>query len=265
MSLLDQVSHGKTQKVPVILIYGTAGIGKSSFAADAPKPIFIRTEDRQGHLQVSKFPLIKTYEDVVNQLKTLIQEEHPYKTLVIDSLDWLERGAVHSQVVEDHLGEHANGNKIETVAEIGYGQGYAKAAYYAKEIVKGLSVLREKKNMGVILIAHALVKQMTPPDGDAYQKYTLDMHEKFAAPFIQFADAILFAQYKTVFANQKKKFDKDAKRAVSTGARILHTEDRGAWLAKNSYDFPAELEMQKDAPFKCFLDAYEQWQNKPIK
>lgn len=260
MSLLEQVTHGKTQKAPVLLIYGTAGIGKSSFGADAPKPIFIRTEDRQGHLNVSKFPLVSTYEQFVEQLKTLIQEKHDYSTLVLDSLDWLERGAVHAHVVAEFISDGSN--KIETVADIGYGQGYAKAAYFAKEIVQGLTVLREKKGMSIILIAHALVKQMTPPDSDAYQKYTLDMHDKFAAPFIQFADAILFAQYKTVFAKQNKKFDKDAKRAVATGARILHTEDRGAWLAKNSYDLPAELEMRKEAPFQCFKEAYDQWKTK---
>ena len=42
---------------PRILIHGVAGVGKSTFAADADRPVFVMTEDGLGKLQVPHFPL----------------------------------------------------------------------------------------------------------------------------------------------------------------------------------------------------------------
>ncbi|MDR0869400.1 MAG: ATP-binding protein [Planctomycetaceae bacterium] len=49
MSLLQTIQTGKAQAPPRLLIYGTEGIGKSTFGASAPKPIFIPTEDGLDH------------------------------------------------------------------------------------------------------------------------------------------------------------------------------------------------------------------------
>src|ERR1043165_1550675 len=100
MNLLQKVQRGKQQAPPRIEIYGTEGIGKSSFAASAPKPIFIQTEDGLSEIECDKFPVAKSADEVVAALGELNTADHPYQTVVIDSLDWLER-IIHTQVCKD--------------------------------------------------------------------------------------------------------------------------------------------------------------------
>ena len=42
MSTLNQIHHGRRHTPPRLLVFGTEGIGKSTLAAAAPKPIFVR-------------------------------------------------------------------------------------------------------------------------------------------------------------------------------------------------------------------------------
>ncbi len=48
-----------------ILCFGTNGIGKSTWAANAPAPIFIQTEDVLGNIDEDRFPLATQYGDVI--------------------------------------------------------------------------------------------------------------------------------------------------------------------------------------------------------
>ena len=91
MSLMSKVERCRAAKPPRILVYGTEGIGKSTFGSQAPKPIFIQTEDGLDEIDCDKFPLATTYDDVAGALGELRSQQHDYETVVIDSLDWLER------------------------------------------------------------------------------------------------------------------------------------------------------------------------------
>lgn len=42
---LAEVRFGTSAAPPRILVYGIEGVGKSTFAARFPKPVFIQTED----------------------------------------------------------------------------------------------------------------------------------------------------------------------------------------------------------------------------
>ena len=89
MSLANIRKKAK-QKPPRIVLYGGAGIGKTFFAASMNKPIFVLTEDGMGKIEADHFPLSESFEDVLKNLQSLIDNENDYKTLVVDSLDWLE-------------------------------------------------------------------------------------------------------------------------------------------------------------------------------
>src|SRR5262249_32105783 len=100
MSLMARVQRGRISKPPRLLIYGTEGIGKSPFAAGPSEPVFIQTEDGLDEIDCDKFPLATTYEEVLTALQELQTEQHTFETVVIDSLDWLER-LVWDRVCED--------------------------------------------------------------------------------------------------------------------------------------------------------------------
>ena len=43
MSLLKKIQRGKQPLPPRLILYGTEGIGKSTFASEAPAPVFVST------------------------------------------------------------------------------------------------------------------------------------------------------------------------------------------------------------------------------
>lgn len=69
MSILNSVVVGKTPKAPRICIYGTPGVGKSTFAADAPEAIFVPTEDGLDNINATKLPLCQNWNDVITQIR----------------------------------------------------------------------------------------------------------------------------------------------------------------------------------------------------
>ena len=91
MGMLDNIQTGKENKPPRIMIYGSEGVGKSTFGASAPDAVFIQTEDGLSEIDCKKFPLAHTLSEVVSELTALRDEQHSFRTVVIDSVDWLER------------------------------------------------------------------------------------------------------------------------------------------------------------------------------
>ena len=138
MSMLEKVQHGRTPKPPRVLCYGVEGIGKSSFGAQAPNPIFIQTEDGLDELDCDKFPLAQSYDEVAAALTDLCNQPHDYETVVIDSLDWLER------LIWDKLCSQHGVSSIEKV-DGGYARGYMHALTYWREIIDHLNILRNQR------------------------------------------------------------------------------------------------------------------------
>jgi hypothetical protein len=79
------------EMVSAMLVYGTEGIGKSTLAARAPQPVFVQTEDGLGEVNCDKFPLAASFAETLAALTELRDQDHAYQTVVVDSLDWLER------------------------------------------------------------------------------------------------------------------------------------------------------------------------------
>jgi hypothetical protein len=162
--MLEQIHKGKRATPPRILLYGTEGIGKSTFAAQAPSPIFIPTEDGLGEIDCASFPLAKKYTDVEAYLSALATEQHEYQTVIVDSCDWLE------QLIWDDLRHISHATTIEKV-DGGYGKGYIAALGYWRQIIDALESLRKERHMAVILISHARIERVEDPESAAYDRY----------------------------------------------------------------------------------------------
>lgn len=216
-------------RAPRIVVYGGPGIGKTTFAASADKPIFICTEDGLGNLEVDHFPLATTYEEVISYIETLASEDHDYKTVVLDSLDWLE-ALIWAKVTADE-----GKNNIES---LGYGKGYVMALTYWKEILNGFNFLRNNKGMMPVMVAHSQIKTFQSPITDSYDRYCLKLHAKASALVEEWADCVLYAGYKVAV---KKDDDKGKTRGIGKGERILYAEERPSFSAKNRFSLPPEM------------------------
>lgn len=231
MKLLSQVTTGKVEKPYLILIHGAPGVGKSTFAGDAPKPIFLCTEDGTSNLDVTRFPIALTFDQVLASVKELLSESHDFQTLVMDSLDHME------PLVFEAVCKEAGVDSIEK-AFGGYGKGYVAALEKWRELLSLLTDLRSKRGMNIVAIAHSAVKKVDDlKEGRQYDRYTLKLNEKASALWQEFVDTILFATYE-VFT---KKDDQNKVRAFSSGARIALTEWRAYAVAKNRFGLAAEI------------------------
>lgn len=237
MSLISSITKGREAQPPRIMIYGSEGVGKSTFAALAPNPVFVQTEDGLSEIDCSKFPLAKSFDDVVLQLQAVRDEQHDYGTVVIDSLDWLER-LVWDRVCADY------GVKSVEKADGGYGKGYVHALTYWRQIVSLLNDIRARKGMAVILIAHAAVERFEDPEHAAYDRYTPRLHKKACSLVCEWVDAVLFA-------SRRMRVDSTTGKAAPVGAdggeRILRTNGSPACIAKNRFGLPTELPLSWSA------------------
>jgi len=94
----EALIKGKQELPPRVCIYGGHGIGKSTLASLFPRPIFISTEDGLSSLDVTSFPRAETISDVASNIKTLIKEEHDFKTVVLDTADWLVEPLISADI-----------------------------------------------------------------------------------------------------------------------------------------------------------------------
>ena len=236
MSLLQNIHNGKRQKPPRLLIYGSEGIGKSTLAASAPKPIFVPTEDGLDQITCDAFPLARSFPEVTSHLGALATEPHDYKTVALDSADWLER-LVWDQVCKDF------GVRNIEKADGGYGKGYVHALTYWRQIVDALRTLREERNMIVMILAHAKVETFIDPETSSFDRFSPRLHKLATALLCEWCDAILLATREMGAAKGEK----------SGGQRILRCTPSAVGVAKNRYGFPDVMPLTWNALYQGIL------------
>lgn len=233
MASLSEIKKGRQNKPPRIIIYGLEGLGKSTWASQAPNPIFIPTEDGLGQIDTSAFPLAKSYAEVIDDLRSLGTEEHDYRTVVIDSADWLEP-LIWRKLCDEY--------KVVSIEKVdgGYGKGYIRALDHWAEITSALDWLRETRGMQSIIIAHSKIKSFNDPENPMYDKYMLRLNDRANDHLMEWADAVLFATKKMTVS---KDGDKAIPRPIGAagGDRIIRTVAGPACSAKNRYNLPEEL------------------------
>lgn len=227
-----------TPKPPRIVIYGDAGCGKTTFGACAPDPVFIQTEDGLGNLDATAFPLAASFDDVMLALQSLYTEENSFKTLVVDSLDWLEP-LVWQKVCVLH--------NVPSIESMPYGKGYVEALAIWRQFFEGITALRDARNMTVIMIAHSQVVRVEDPTLPAYDRHGLKLHKRAAAIAEEFADVILYAAMQTNTVTEDAGFNNKRVRAVTSGERIMHTIGQPAFLAKSRFSLPSPLPLSWEA------------------
>lgn len=232
MSQLSRIQSGYQPAPRRVMLYGTHGIGKSTFAAGSERPIFIQTEDGLNEIDCDKFPLATDYAEVVAMLGDLYNQEHPYRTVVIDSLDWLER-LIHAEVCRKR--------NVESIEDIGYGKGYVFALTQWREILEGLEALRNERGMTVILLAHAKIEKFENPETDSYDRYAPRLHKLASAVVQEWCDEVLFANYKVLTKQTDEGFNRKRTQTVGEAERVVRTTERPAHLAKNRLNLPEEL------------------------
>ncbi len=249
MSLFE-VTTGKKKEPFNVMIFGPAGLGKSTFASNAPKPLFVGCEET-GEIDVARLPQPKTLDELTQQLDHVVKEAGMgFKTLVVDTIDSIET-LVHRHLLAT--------DPKQTGSMIAAHGGYAKALdMAATELLKirdKLKVLRDEHGMNVLLIAHSKRAQIVDPIlGMAYDSYELNLHQKAQTVFVDWSTAVLFANY---VARVMAGTNTDKIFATGEGERVLLTEKRPGHLAKNRFNLPYEMPLDFSVFHKAYNDFFE--------
>lgn len=232
---LSKESSGVQASVLKMFVYGPAGVGKSTFASEAPEAYFVDADHGSKHLKVKRYS-VDSWDEGLAVLDSIASGElaADKKTIVIDTVTKFEE-FLHAKVFKDD-------DSVENYKG-GYGRGDGACKPYWRQFMAALERIRAK-GKGVILIGHSTVKQFADPLGGAYDRYQPQMQPKAWGPMHQWADYTFFALRETSIEEIGGR-----KVGMDTGKVFLHTSWSPAWEAKarSDYPFPEELELSWEA------------------
>jgi hypothetical protein len=248
---LASLRRVKAVNPPRFIAYGVHGIGKTSFAAEWPDPVFIQCEQgTPGGIEIDSFGEIETFDDVLGAMESLLTERHEYKTVVIDSLDAMEP-MVWSYVCKQQTPEWAN---IETP---GWGKGFKIADSAWLEFIARMNAMAAY-GMAVVMIAHSEVKRFDSPTSDPYSRYLIKLHERAGALVQEHADIVGFFNYRISIKEKEVGFNKKVSHGVGGGSRLIHLEERAGFLAKNRYQMPESVEYRAGKGYEAIAKYFPQ-------
>jgi hypothetical protein len=229
-------------------LYAGPGFGKTSIAAYAPKPIFLKSRGETGLDTLidagqipptPSLPEITHWLDLMAALRLLLDEEHGYKTLVIDTANGMER-LCHEYITERDFGGDW-GDRGFSSYQKGYDVSLAEWRLFQNELDK----LREK-GMTIFMLMHARVKPFRNPSGLDYDRYVPELHEKSWVMLKGWLDVIIFGNLEIAVHTAKKSDSLDPTKkgkASDASSRILYcNSDNPSYEAKNRLGLPAEIE-----------------------
>jgi hypothetical protein len=231
------ISKGKQKQAVRAVIYGVEGIGKSTFAAGLPSPLFLDLEKGTSHLDVARAD-VETWADLELALTECLTTD--FETIVIDTADWAE-AACAEMVLKKH-------NK-KSIEDFGFGKGYViLAEEFRKIIARAEALISRGKN--VVFLAHSKIVRQSPPDQtDGFDRYELKLAKQVSPILKEWADLLGFANFKTQVVEGS-----DGRNKITGGKeRILHLEHSAAWDAKNRFGLPASMAFASDQISHIFV------------
>lgn len=224
-----KITSGKIAGAQKCVIYGPEGIGKSTFASQFPGALFIDTEGSTKQLDVRRLPAPDSWTMLMQEVEHVRKNPSLCTTLIIDTADWAEK------LCNEHI---CSINKWPSIETPGYGKGIIIAAEEFGRLLNALDLLIDQ-GINVVLTAHAMMRKFEQPDEmGAYDRWELKLSKKAAPMVKEWADMVLFANYKTFIVK-----DSNNKGKAQGGQRVMYTTHHPAWDAKNRVGLPEEIPM----------------------
>ena len=213
-----------------VVVFGKDGVGKSTFCAGAPKPVFVAVESGLDNIDALSTPTPEDWEDLLAYVSDLGTDAR-CESIVIDSLDWAE------QLCWRHVFAQGDekGRKIKNIEAFGYGKGYVAALNEWRILLNELTIAR-KNGKNVLLIAHAERKSVKNPSGEDYDAWAIKLNAKAAGLIREWVDVVGFAELDVAV------FEQDGRtKGIATGKRVLRTQPAAGYDAKTRFTLPERV------------------------
>ena len=216
------ITSGVIPGAKKVVIYGPEGIGKSTFASKFPDPVFIDTEGSTKSMDVKRFDAPKKWEDIFEAVKYVINNPTCCRSLICDTADWAEMLCITYTCTKGGM---------SGIEDFGYGKGYV---YVSENFKKLLDLFERVIELGinVVITAHAKMRKFEQPDEmGAYDRWEMKLSKQVAPMLKEWADIVLFANYKTYVIED----DKTKSKKAQGGKRVMYSTHNPCWDAKNRY------------------------------
>ncbi|GAA6295632.1 ATP-binding protein [Enterocloster asparagiformis] len=233
-----EIIRGKIPGAKKVVCYGPEGIGKSTFAAQFPDPLFIDTEGSTKDMDVARTPAPSSWMMLMEQVQYVKNHPDICRTLVIDTADWAEHLCIE-QICDK--------KKINGIEDIGFGKGYT---YVQEEFGRLLNLLEEVVKVGInaVITAHAKMRKFELPDElGSYDRWEMKLTKQTAPLVKEWADMVLFANYKTFVVNVDGQGAQKGKNKAQGGKRVMYTTHHSCWDAKNRYGLADEVPFEYES------------------
>ena len=232
---LANVRKGTKRRPIRALVYGDAGVGKSTLGATAPSPIFLSTESGLDELDVASFPEPQSWNDALEGIGSLIGSDHEFQTLVIDSVDWLEK-LLHTHVIATC----PNNKDSMKSAHGGFMAAYEVANREWRRFLAKLELIWSERSMNIVLLSHAVPVKVENPVGDNYVMMRPALHDSKGSSS---ANLLIEWSYATVYLAREiftRKAEGERAKGVGGTDVYAHTVGNAAITAKCRYKGVAE-------------------------
>lgn len=252
---LSRLKSSTSTLPPIVLLYGVDGVGKTSLAAEFPDPIYLPTsgertpdgidlptpEDEEGNTKY-----LETWEELKSIVGELISEDHPFKTVIFDSLDGLEpvvNAETCARIGADSIGSNDKGSPAA------FGQGDVQGDVEWGEFMDACSALTQR-GIAVVLLAHPEIKRFDSPVTDPYDRYQVKLRKRAAALVRERSDIVAFLNYRVSLKSKEVGIKKEVTHAEGGKERQIHLTEGAGFVAKNRYSMPDAITYRKGKGFE---------------
>lgn len=263
MSVFDRLKSSKRITAPVLAVYGTPGVGKSSLASEFPNPIYLYVDGEEPPDGVDiPNDEITSFDGLLDTFADLLNEEHDFKTVIIDSLDKVEPMVWAATCARNNWETIDSNDKGSPTA---FGKGYLAADDDWRDYFEAVSAL-SRAGIYVVQILHSEAKRFDDPMVDSYDRYKPKLQKRAMELVVENCKALLFLNRRTSLKQVDQAFTnkKVSKPEAMSGAeRVIYTDERAGFLAKNRFQgmpgsIPYKLGKGFEELSKYFVPANEQ-------